>query len=279
MSIGFAAPGSTGQEQVSQDAVQRDQEDLVLERDWLPSIHSGRRSLKLAGSVAVGAVLAGLILWLLPTRIATHSLEPWKDHHETLAFPVGTPGSEWLDEYAKLNAHDPLARHRLVLEQVAKGNMPDTWNRWVTVTITGSKGTVVEFEVSPHGLRIGTTSDWVEVPLDGPHFAAAAEILGYRLATAWMVEQTYLQAKARGGAIHYFAADEIAHSMGYKDWKRNAPDGRKMKDVGFFRQRSLLLRRWLESHHISGDTLVSGYFKSVVPPLAGLLANAVSPLL
>ncbi len=226
--------------------------------------------MKLGRIIAVGAVVLGVALWMLPTKTAALRLTPLNEPAEAEATPEGTPGSKWLDEYAKIDADDEPARHRFALEQVAKGNLPDTWDNWVTITVWGHKGTVVEFDVSPHGLRIGTTSDWVEVPMDGPHFAAAAEILGQQLATAWMVEQTFLQAKKDDGATHYYAAAEIALAMGDKDWKRNAPNGRKMKGPGFFRKRSALLREWLNERGLGGDALVSGYFKTVVPPIDGL---------
>lgn len=226
--------------------------------------------MNLSRIIAAGAVVVGVALWMIPTRTAALRLKPLSQQDEPAAASPETPGSEWLKEYAKVDLDDEPARHRLVLEQVAKGNMPDTWDNWVTVTVWGPKGTVVEFDVSPHGLRIGTNSDWVEVPMDGPHFAAAAEILGHKLATAWMVEQTYLQAKKDGGVAHYYAAAEIALAMGDKDWKRNSPNGRKMKGPGFFRQRSMLLHNWLEERDLGGDSLVSGYFKAVVPPIDGL---------
>jgi hypothetical protein len=169
-----------------------------------------------------------------------------------------------------VEASNEHARHRLVLEQIAEQNMPDSWDDWVTVTVTGRKGAVVEFEVSPHGLRIGTDQDWVEVPLDGPHSAAAAEILGVRLATAWMVDEIYDAARSEGRVVHYFAATQIANSLGYADWNPNAPDGEKMRSPEFFEQRSLLLRKWLREHEVDDSTLASGYFKSVVPPIDGV---------
>jgi hypothetical protein len=225
---------------------------------------------KLGRIIAAGAVVVGVVLWMIPTRTAALRLQPVNGPAEAEVGSDTVPGSKLLSEYAKIDFDDEPARHRFVLDQVAKGNMPDSWDNWVTITVWGQKGTVVEFDVSPHGLRLGTTSDWVEVPMDGPHFAAAAEILGHKLATAWMVEKTYLQAEKDGGATHYYAAAEIALTMGDKDWKRNAPNGRKMKGPAFFRQRSALLRDWLNERGLGGDALVSGYFKAVVPPIDGL---------
>jgi hypothetical protein len=175
-----------------------------------------------------------------------------------------------LRQYAQLDASGDGARHRFVLEQVAAHNLPDSWNDWVTVTVDGRKGTAVEFDVSPHGLRIGTNEDWVEVPLDGPHSAAAAELLGHRLATAWMVDEVYGAARSKGRILRYFAATQIARSLGYADWSPNAPDGVKMRSSEFFAQRSKLVRDWLHEHEVDDSVLVSGYFKCVVPPIDGV---------
>jgi hypothetical protein len=183
---------------------------------------------------------------------------------------VRQTGSEWLRRYAQVDAGDEHARHRLVLEQVAEHNMPDSWDDWATVTVKGRKGSVVEFEVSPHGLRIGTDEDWVEIPLDGPHSAAAAEILGLHLATAWMVDQIYEAARSKGRVVHYYAATQIAKSLGYSDWNPNDPDGVKMRSIEFFKQRSELLRDQLRQQKVDDSALASGYFKSVVPPIDGV---------
>ncbi|MBN2195874.1 MAG: hypothetical protein JW751_23860 [Polyangiaceae bacterium] len=182
----------------------------------------------------------------------------------------GPGGARLVEQYAKLDPEDEPARHRFVLEQIAAGNLPSSWNRWVTVQVRGQFGTRVEFDVSPHGLRIGSDADWVEIPLDGPHFAAAAELLGCRLSTAWMVEQTCQQARRSGTVVHFFAAAEIAQSLGWHDWQNNSPDGLKMKGATFFRQRSSLLRHWLDEHHVASGDLVVGYFKDVVSPVDGL---------
>jgi hypothetical protein len=231
---------------------------------------AGSRRSTLAAAVATLVLSAGALLWTLRDRTPARHPQLSKAPRHVALTPVGLPGSEWLELYAKVDPGDELTRHQLVLEQVAQHNMPDTWDDWVTVTVRGRKGTVVAFEVSPHGLRIGTNSDWVEVPLDGPHAAAAAEILGYSLCTAWMADQVYVQAKKHGGAIHYFAAAEIANSLGLYGWNNDVPDGEKMKSPEFFQQRSILLQNWLHDHAIAPGTLVAGYFKTVVPPVDGL---------
>jgi hypothetical protein len=225
---------------------------------------------KVLAIVIVGVLVTWIATWPQTPHAAAPSAAPSTAPAEPPAPATGTPGSEWLKEYAKVDAGDEGARHRVVLEQIARRNMPDTWDDWVTVTVTGKKGTIVEFDVSPHGLRIGTNEDWVEVPMDGPHFAAAAEILELSLATAWMVRQIHFRAKTQGGLVHYFAAAEIAQSMGYVQWQPNAPDGQTMKSPEFFAERSRLIREWLATHQIEDNVLISGYFKTIVPPIDGL---------
>ena len=256
----------------------RPSDDTVADRAWLRQLRRRPRWWPIAAALALGGALVGFALPVPSAQTGTggrgaaasrereaHELDPGREHADQRA-----AGSSLMDEYARIDPNNEPALHRFVLEQVARGNLPSTWNHWVTVTVHGRRGTVVEFDVSPHGLRLGTDADWVEVPLDGPHFAAAAELLGCRLATAWMVEQIYRQARRTGGAVHYFSASEIAASLGWHDWDNNAPDGAKMKSATFFRQRTLLLRRWLDEHDIPDDALVAGYFKTVVTPIDGL---------
>jgi hypothetical protein len=229
----------------------------------------------LANSQRARLWVAGFALAATAAIVAWFALRPPQKAPKTPppkppAAPARITGSELLERYAEVDPSDDDARQDLVLEQVAAKNMPDSWDDWVTVTVDGRKGTVVEFEVSPHGLRLGTNADWVEVPLDGPHSAAAAEMLGVRLATAWMVDQVYDATRSKGCVVHYFAATQIAHSLGYADWSPNAPDGKKMMSAEFFEQRNLLLHEWLRKNDVDDSTLVAGYFKCVVPPIDGV---------
>lgn len=162
---------------------------------------------------------------------------------------------------------DQTARQLFVLKRVAKGEMPSTWDDWVTVKAKGQKGTEVEFQVSPHPLRIGTDKDWTEVSLDGPHATAAAELVGCTLPTAWMVEQIHLQAKKEGSAVHFFTATEIASTLGW-EWNSNQPDGNKMLTPEFIRKRNELLHGWLNDKAVKGTQLISGYYKDVVHPVS-----------
>ncbi len=241
---------------------------LATVRDWRRKLRAAPRWWPVLGGLVVGGLLVGSALPFGTAGRAARKLGP-PEVSEHPPRRVVIPGSRLMRDYAQLDAGNEPARHRFVLEQVARRNLPSTWNRWVTVGVRGRRGTRVEFEVSPHGLRVGTDADWVEIPLDGPHSAAAAELLGCQLATEWMIEQTHRQAAAEGTLVHYYSASEIAAALGWHDWNNNAPDGPAMKGATFFRWRNQLLRRWLRRRSIADDTLVSGYFKAVVPPIDG----------
>lgn len=215
---------------------------------------------------ALAATAAAVAAWF----VLRTPPEPPRPPPPPPELPARLTGSELLQRYAALDPSDDAARHRLVLEQVAEQNLPESWDDWVTVTVKGRKGTVVEFDVSPHALRIGTSDDWVELPLDGPHSAAAAELLGARLATAWMVDQIDDTVRSNGTAVRYFAATQIARSLGYDDWNPDRPDGARMMSAEFFRQKNLLLHQWLQQNDVDDSVLVGGYFKCVVPPIDGI---------
>lgn len=218
------------------------------------------RALKVLGIVAVVAALAVAAFMLLG---------------------VGTPGSKILKEYSSISSNPK--KQLLVLQHVADGDMPGTWNDWVTIKVTSKtkKDLEAEFYVSPHGLRLGNSNDWVEIPLDGPHSAAVAEILDVKLATSWMVKKIHEQVTKKDGdgkAVEFFDSAEVAESLGIEDWNPNRPDGEKMQSPEFVAGHNALLHAWLEENSISGDTLISGYFKTVVQPVAGITTKKAGRL-
>ncbi|MFH0837877.1 MAG: hypothetical protein V1880_01260 [Patescibacteria group bacterium] len=188
---------------------------------------------------------------------------------------MGTEGKELMANYEKIPAASD--RHLYILKQVAANNMPGTWNNWVTIKAKGSKGTEVEFETSPHGLRVGTDNDWIEVPLDGPHAMAAAEIKGCTLPTYWMTEQIFQQAKKTGGLVNFYNDGVIANDPDIKgtlgvDWNALSQDGKNAfkQNPAMARARNVLVKRWMKDHNISDDQLTSCGFKEIVQPVAGL---------
>jgi hypothetical protein len=179
---------------------------------------------------------------------------------------------------SKGKSADFSALHMFVLKQVAASNMPSTWDDWVTVKVEGRKGTEVEFFVSPHGLRVGTSSDWIEVPLDGPHAMAAAELKGCTLPTLWMAQEIYRQAKEDGSLVNFFANCQLANALGDMDCDPDRPDGKKMKSPEWIQKRSELVKQWMEEHKISNGQLTSCSFKEIVQPVAGLTTRQAQKL-
>jgi hypothetical protein len=177
-------------------------------------------------------------------------------------------GSEFMKEYEKLESAQD--RYMFVLQQLAIGNVPEHFKKFETIRVTGRNGTVVEMQVARHGLRIGTDSDYVELPLDGPTAMAAAEMYGCTLATPWISDQIHEQAKASGGVVKFFTAPEIAEAMEIKDWDPNHPDGKMMKSAAFTKKRNELLKKWRKEHGISDEQLTSGYFKDITHPIPGV---------
>ncbi|MFH1410858.1 MAG: hypothetical protein ABIG80_04835 [Patescibacteria group bacterium] len=188
---------------------------------------------------------------------------------------MGTGGKELMANYEKIPAASD--RHLYILKQVAANNMPSTWDDWVTIEVKSKKGTEVEFETSPHGLRVGTDNDWIEVPLAGPHAMAAAEIKGCTLPTYWMTEQIFQQAKKTGVLVNFYNDGVIANDPDIKgtlgvDWNALSQDGKNAfkQNPAMARARNVLVKRWMKEHNISDGQLTSCGFKEIVQPVAGL---------
>jgi hypothetical protein len=172
-------------------------------------------------------------------------------------------GSDLITQYGLIA--DPTARHMFVIQQVAALNMPSSMLSFVTIKVTGQKGTEVEFEVSPHPLRIGTDKDWIEVPLDGPHSLAAAKLVGCTLPTLWMAKQTDLMVRKTRGMVHFFDALEITN-MTTIDWDPKRPDGSLLRSPALFQRRNELLQAWLTENKFENQRLVGGYYKDIIQP-------------
>lgn len=195
------------------------------------------------------------------------------------------PGSQLMTAYKELydqkkprDLKNKAARHMLVVKAVADGNVPSHFGSFETIKVKGKKGTEVEFEISRSGLRIGNDENYVEIPLDGPHAAAAAEIYcNCTLPTYWMIQQVDKQAmKIKGGIaqkgkgkVRFFASPDIARELEI-DWQPNNPDGLKAMSPEFIQVRNDLLKDWRKQHKISDDQLTAGYFKEIVQPIDNL---------
>lgn len=268
-----AKGGNNGDDEIVVDSESEDDE-IVVEASKAQKLKEGlvtmsRRRLLGIGLAGLGALALGGYLVLREK---------------------GPKGSELMTEYERIagvqgpNAKNKLTperlRHMYVLEQVAAGNMPSTYDDFVTIEAKGARGTLVRFEATPHPLRIGHNDDWIEVPLDGYHAMAATEILGYELPMPWMVEAIYRQAikvdeaekkkpqkdRKPTGKVKFYGAPEIAQFLELKDWKPNDPDGWWQKSPQFIRARNALLHKWLAEHKIDNTMLISGGTKEVCTP-------------
>ena len=172
-------------------------------------------------------------------------------------------GTEIRKQYEAISEADWKARHMVVLQHVADRNMPSTWDDFVPIEVKGPKGTVVEFYVSKHPLRIGTDDDWLEIPVDGPHAAAICEVTGYSLPHYWMVDYIHVQAKKEGGAVHFFMTCDMAKAL-----QVPCPQGTSAKKE-FILKRNDLLHAWMKKKGTKSDQLQSGHYKDIVLPVDG----------
>ncbi|MBN2306920.1 hypothetical protein JXD20_02950 [Candidatus Peregrinibacteria bacterium] len=166
-------------------------------------------------------------------------------------------GKEFLAKYKTIK--DRHERHMFALQQIALGNVPAHFNQFEHMRITGRKGTKIEFEVARHNQRIGTDSDYVEVPFDGPTASAAAKIQDCHLANPWIVEQVYEKAKRDGGVITFYGGQDLARKAGKKDW-----DNWMLSAEGM--AQAFELRR--EEFRGREGQITAGHFKAVNPPNA-----------
>jgi len=173
----------------------------------------------------------------------------------------GPAGTELMNEYEKIG--DPTARQMYVIKQVAAGNVPSSSKHFVTIKVNGKSGTTLQFEVVPHGLRIGHDGDYIEAPTDGPYSMAACEAQGLTLSNRWMSGKIRDQAFTTGGKVPFIAYAEISRLLGVP-YNGGPPDGVKMKSPEYVRARNLLLGRWRSEHKFDDDRLASGYFKEVI---------------
>lgn len=173
------------------------------------------------------------------------------------------PGAEIRKQYEAVDEAKWKERHMVVLQHVANKNMPSTWDDFVTIEVKSPKGTVVQFEVAKHPLRVGTDDDWAEIAVDGPHAAAICEITGYSLPHYWMVDHIHVQARKDKGVIHFYPTCEIATAL-----QVACPKGSSSKKE-FILKRTDLVRAWMEKKGVQSDQLQSGHYKDVVLPVDG----------
>jgi|GEM_PF-4882846 len=235
---------STVSDEPSNNEPETSEEDDVFEVDE-PRTQALKNTIISRRGLLVAALLAGA------GAVATGAV---------LLREKGPAGSDLMKEY--VNMADPTARQMFAIKQVAAGNIPSSSTHFVTIKVKG-KGkskTTLQFEVAPHGLRIGHNDDYMEVPTDGPYSMAACEAQGLTLSNGWMGGKIREQAFATGGKVPFIDYAEIARFLRMP----TALDGVKMKSPEFVQGRNFLLKKWRSEHNIDDDRLTSGYFKEVI---------------
>lgn len=166
-------------------------------------------------------------------------------------------GKDFLAKYKSIK--DRHERHMFALQQVALKNVPSHFNQFEHMHVVGKSGTQVQFEMARHNQRIGTDSDYVEVPFDGPTAAAAATVQGCSLAPPWIVKKAYEKAKADGGVITFYGGQDLAKKADKTDWESWMMSAEGMAQA-------FELRR--EEFDGKEGQITAGHFKAIVPPKA-----------
>ncbi len=249
----FESSGSypRGTHEFSEDEFEPEEGYQFDEDEFEPEEPEGSSSRKINKKMAIGVALVAVL------GVILFAVFGGKLGGSTV------PGKEIRAQYDAVSEKDWKARHMVVLKHVADRNMPSTWDDFVPIEVKGPKGTVVEFYVAKHPLRLGMDDDWVEIPVDGPSAAAICELTGYSLPHYWMIDHIHVKAREEGGAVHFYTAPEIAQAL-----KVRPPRGSTSKKE-FILKRNELIQAWMKQKGVGSDQLQSGHYKDVVLPVDG----------
>jgi hypothetical protein len=121
--------------------------------------------------------------------------------HAVPDLPPRPPNAEGGTAIAtRLAALDQTARERVIVEEILAGNVPDSWRRFVPVTLRGSvcgKELIAGISVAPDYLAVGSDEDYLLTPLSPQSAQAIADRLGCVLPTRRMVDEIYRAAKVK----------------------------------------------------------------------------------
>lgn len=107
-------------------------------------------------------------------------------------------GSE--EEVRRVDGIKGDRRDALVLEEVAKGNIPEACRRFTPITLSNSQGTKITFQVMNRSLAIGDSENAVVVQ-GSPQLALGMKKYGVVMPTKTMVAAIYQRARQQGSAI------------------------------------------------------------------------------
>jgi hypothetical protein len=181
--------------------------------------------------------------------------------------PDALSGKEFMAKYKECKT--PEEKTRLVMEQLAKGNVPPHYRTFETITVE-KEGHRMQFRAAKHGFCFGTDSDYVEIPLDGPTSKAVADALGCTLPAKWHVDAIDAWGRQHGSYVRFFGQQDFAGELGLDP---KVVHGDRMASPEFIEKRNEKVREWARQNGVSPDRLTFGDGKDVVLPEPGVTPN------
>jgi hypothetical protein len=153
-------------------------------------------------------------------------------------------------EFAKyISAMDPRRREQAILNQIVAGNIPEFLRHLVPVELkyepaNGKRLTATIF-VLPEYLAIGSSSDFLRIPMNLETAAAVADRLGFVLPTKKIVDAIYKQS-----SFHFVP--------------QPLPAGPQMRSTMYYEKHNEMIEKQARTLGIPDGALVSGDKKDVV---------------
>jgi len=227
--------------------------------------------LKIAGIIAaIAACVALVVVFAKPAKPASEIYSEYVRIDKGIREAPKKKGKQEEGSYFS-------GRHDWVLKQVDAGNMPSCVTTFVTIKVTGTSGSVAEYQVAQCPLSIGNDQDWIEIALPGTYAAAAAEVAGgYTIETDEIVDAIYDQALKEGGKLPFLSDGAIMLNPLFEDdegaeWKKltEHKKGKYKKRPELFKARTTLLRKYMKDNDIGREALTTCSHKSIVWPTLG----------
>jgi hypothetical protein len=172
-----------------------------------------------------GSLLRFLVFCTLPLAASAADLGSTLHVEElTRAIPVRSlqdlTGSQFVHQVAVLTAPE---REQAILEQLARGNLPDFLRQLVPVELEGElangKRLVATIFVTPDYLSIGSNADFLRIPMNLHTAVTIAERFGFVLPTRKMVDAIYQQSRHHLAPQPLPAGDQMRSTQYY--WTHN----------------------------------------------------------
>ena len=131
-------------------------------------------------------------------------------------------------EFASLIMQETgMAREAAILEQVVAGNVPDFLRALKTISLVGD-GRVVELDVLPDVVSVGTDDDFVRMPMTAKKAQQLADLWGMSLITPALSDAIWLHADVRIDPINTVMppTDQMSSTRWYVDSSRKIEKAR-----------------------------------------------------